>query len=568
MFFRTIFKKRSAQGEPVDHIWNLIIKCCYGILTPLELLFLSSVNLGFRSTIAPFIRTTISFRIPRNVAGSAIGSTPRLVLVHSPRSIPVSATHVTFCDHFSKPIQTLPTSITHLCFGATFNSEVTSLPPSLHYLNCGLLFNLPLPTLPPTLTHLVTGMSFNQPLLELPQSITHLSLSFSYRSKINFPPLLSHLACGGRVFTHENTKKALQLVHLIVDLSLLDILPQFPSSLARVELPRYHPSLDCLPSSVKCLHYPFCPDPPLSYPPALTHLTFGVRFNHPVNNLPSSLTYLAFQCEHLYEMNAHNCFSHPVDALPPSLATLSLNMCYAQNIDHLPPSLTRLSLAANIAFNHPVDLLPPSITFLDLGKEFNQPLLSLPLSLIHLTIQGEFSHPFPPLPSLTHLTLESNSFSHPLTHLTSLTHLHCELSDYSWDLLPPSLSHITMKKSCMLSSSLCTTPTLTHLSFDPRIIYSEHPLSSLPSALTHLTFGRYSTYPLPPLPPLPSTLTHLMLGIRFSHALPPLPPALCVLEISKKYPAANLQKIPKTVLVRRYGKLNAFLVDPFDPELY
>jgi len=68
----------------------------------------------------------------------------------------------------------------------------------------------------------------------------------------------------------------------------------------------------------------------------LTHLTFGARFNQPVDNrLPSSLTYLEF----------------------------------------------------GVDFNQLVDCLPTHITHLEFGHNFNKPTNTLPKSVTHLSFE-------------------------------------------------------------------------------------------------------------------------------------------------------------------------------------
>ena len=102
---------------------------------------------------------------------------------------------------------------------------------------------------------------------------------------------------------------------------------------------------------------------------SLTHLTFGYKFNHPVEELilPQSLTHLTFGSR----------FNQPVNNI------------------HLPSSLTHLKFGQD--FNRPVEelILPSSLTHLEFGACFNQPVydLQLPSSLIHLKFGIWFHQP-------------------------------------------------------------------------------------------------------------------------------------------------------------------------------
>jgi hypothetical protein len=147
----------------------------------------------------------------------------------------------------------------------------------------------------------------------------------------------------------------------------------------------------------------------------ITHLIFADRYNQPLSNLPSSLTFLQLG----------RSFSHPLTNLPPSL----------------------IHLQTGDSFDHPICHLPPTITSLHLGAYFNhQLIISLHLSLtlklqanmidstnLWITFQIFFNifHFLPP-------TNQSIICLHPLP-----TSLLCLISTNLWITCHP-LSHILL----------------------------------------------------------------------------------------------------------------------------
>lgn len=134
----------------------------------------------------------------------------------------------------------------------------------------------------------------------------------------------------------------------------------FPSNLTRVKKLKFgnafnHP-VDNLPSS-------------------LTHLIFGLYFNHSVDNLPNSITHLVFDY----------FFNQPINNFPDNLTHLSFNDSFNQSINNLPNKLTHLFCGDS--FNQPIENLPNSIKYLNLGKNFIQRLDNLPNSIDTLVIK-------------------------------------------------------------------------------------------------------------------------------------------------------------------------------------
>ena len=62
----------------------------------------------------------------------------------------------------------------------------------------------------------------------------------------------------------------------------------------------------------------------------ITHLTFGWKFNHKVDNLPNSITHLEFR----------DIFNQEVDNLPNSITHLIFGYHFNQRLDNLPDSIT------------------------------------------------------------------------------------------------------------------------------------------------------------------------------------------------------------------------------------
>lgn len=148
----------------------------------------------------------------------------------------------------------------------------------------------------------------------------------------------------------------------------------------------------------------------LEWPKTLKGLEFTANsfYNHPVDNLPPTLTILILSNNfnqrlddlppNLKSLTTGDAFNLPLDNLPKSLLKLFLGNNFNQPIDSLPPHLAYLETGDN--FNQKLEYLPNSLTFLDLSKsDFNQCIDNLPLSLRVLKIGEEFDrtvHKWPP----------------------------------------------------------------------------------------------------------------------------------------------------------------------------
>lgn len=114
--------------------------------------------------------------------------------------------------------------------------------------------------------------------------------------------------------------------------------------------------------------------------PQLKHLTFGKKFNQPIDKLPEGLLFLKLG----------DNFNQPIDELPQSLEMLTLGNSFNQPMNKLPKCLKRLEFGND--FNQSVNL-PPLLKILMFGINFNQVLKenSLPSSLQYLKFGNDFN---------------------------------------------------------------------------------------------------------------------------------------------------------------------------------
>ena len=134
-------------------------------------------------------------------------------------------------------------------------------------------------------------------------------------------------------------------------------------------------------------------------PDYITHLTFGNRFNQPINDLEKLiyLTHLTFD----------HGFNQPIKNLPGTITHLTFKGYFNQPINTLPDTITHLTFGDY--FDQQINYLPGTITHLTFGWDFNQPINNLPCNITHLTFGNHFNQPINDLPdTITHLTFEWN----------------------------------------------------------------------------------------------------------------------------------------------------------------
>ena len=154
---------------------------------------------------------------------------------------------------------------------------------------------------------------------------------------------------------------------------------------------------------------------PIHLPANITHIKFGEEFNQPINSLPSNqkyycdktnsmvessgVTHISFnkwfnnQSQNQMEIETDGKFNHPVENLPNSLTHLKFGKHFNQPIDNLPPSLMQLELGDD--FNQPIDNLPRSLVHLEFSQKscFNKSINNLPVSLKYLRLGYYFNQP-------------------------------------------------------------------------------------------------------------------------------------------------------------------------------
>ncbi len=172
----------------------------------------------------------------------------------------------------------------------------------------------------------------------------------------------------------------------------------------------------------------------------LAVLDLGDNFNHPIDNLPSSLINLILSKD----------FDYPLDNLPNGLEILQLSPRYNRPIDNLPESLKKLVIGTKmhgVLFNQPINNLPTNLEELYIHGEFNQPIDNLPAGLKSLSLGLKFNHPIDNLPSgLEKLDIEDlEKFNHPVDNLPKslkLINFNKNYNSHSIDNLPDSIEEI------------------------------------------------------------------------------------------------------------------------------
>ncbi len=131
-------------------------------------------------------------------------------------------------------------------------------------------------------------------------------------------------------------------------------------------------------------------------------ITFGLKYNQPLANIPGNITHIAFTGDNPISINRFNQ-QIDKDCLPKSLTHLMLGYSFNQCVDNLPFGITHLRFGWE--FNKPLNNLPNSITHLRFGWEFNQPVDFLPNSIRELFFYRSFNQSVDNLPEgITHLT--------------------------------------------------------------------------------------------------------------------------------------------------------------------
>jgi len=426
-------------------------------------------------------------------------------------------------DEWNQSVDKLPSHLKKLTFGRNFDQDVDNLPSSLVYLKFSHWFNQPVNKLPHSLKKVFFGFAFNQSIDSLPPHLTHLDLgSRSFSQQINkIPPFLIFLT----IFYVQSSVVNCDFPNSIIHLQMLgncsiNQLPPFISHLELENFPLSPPIMDNLALSLRKITFWQSVGMNIDYfPPCLTHIWFGNRFNKPVDHLPASLTHLIFGYDfnnpvdylppHLLNLEFKENFNQPIDYLPLSLLKLRISSwAFHQNVDHLPPSLKEVNFFG--CFNSSVDHLPSSLKSISF-ENFDKPLDNLPSSVADVRFYGhfnqfidhlpqhlkylglnncaEFNKPVDNLPTtLTSLIISSNSMIQPIDNLpNSLTFLLIEINSFPphvFDNLPYFLKHLTISGTDFDDCLDHLPPSL--LSLDIPHVKETTKLGYLPTSLTQL----------------------------------------------------------------------------------
>jgi len=309
--------------------------------------------------------------------------------------------------------------------------------------------------LPPSLTELNLGDKFNHPLMAWnpPVSLTSLTMPSHWKlgaSQLRLPPNLTQLTLPPGF---NDARESLTLLHLPSTLHTLRLDGTMKGNdLAALTLPHSLTSLDL---GYDC-------DASLDdvvWPPHLTRLVIGQRFNQPLLEWspPSSLTELILSDEYgsggwylplsqlrlpsnLHKLTFGSYFDQPLTGFhfPSSLRVLCFGRWFNQSLTASawtpPPNLEELDLTRCWEWDRPwTDLhLPPTLRKLTLPDRFNQPIeneqgeceLHLPDTLVELRFDHQFNQSLRSLQPPASLRLLS---------------IPCESVSYSLDQLPLSL---------------------------------------------------------------------------------------------------------------------------------
>ena len=117
------------------------------------------------------------------------------------------------------------------------------------------------------------------------------------------------------------------------------------------------------------------------------------KFNHPVNELPHSITHLTFGFS----------FNLSVDNLVHGITHLTFGKHFNQLVDNLPSSITHLTF--DFDFNQSLNNLPPDLEFITLSIKYDLQILNIPprLQVINCFNKYKYINDLNNLTSLTGL---------------------------------------------------------------------------------------------------------------------------------------------------------------------
>lgn len=156
------------------------------------------------------------------------------------------------------------------------------------------------------------------------------------------------------------------------------------------------------------------------------------NFNHPIDNLPTKLTYLHLSSK----------FDQSVDNLPKNLNTLYLSRSFSKPVDNLPPNLKYLYIYS-CHFKHSLDNLPNNLTHLFLDDSYYNYIKHLPNSLKYLQTYSNILQNCQLPNSLETIKIYSDRTYAKLQNLPS--NIQIKLTTNSTANLPPYLTYLELK---------------------------------------------------------------------------------------------------------------------------
>lgn len=208
-----------------------------------------------------------------------------------------------------------------------------------------------------------------------------------------------------------------------------------------------------------------CIDNINALPPSLLSLTLLYFNNELKQQFPPNLTYLRLGDQFNQAVQSQN--------FPSSLKYLQFGDTFKQSVDNLPDSI--LFLRFGKEFNRSVDKLPKFLSHLHFGFGFNQKVNNLPQSLVMLVFGDMFNQPVDNLPSSLSFLYTGYGFNQKLDRLPrSLVQL--QLGTTCWQPLsnpPNSITHLEVKSLKTVKSITKLPSSVTHFLYN-----GKHPDSS------------------------------------------------------------------------------------------
>ena len=171
---------------------------------------------------------------------------------------------------------------------------------------------------------------------KLPKNLKYLDLTFSYKLNLLSDFVSYNIANKNVQIQKEIIKNSQPLDNLPENLRVL----KFPSNYNLIQIDKIPQNIvklwlsNTFDQSIDRLLNPNFGTNKPKPPTKLTHLIFGIKFNHNVNYLPDSLLYLYFG----------NDFNKSVDNLPKSLICVSFGNNFNNTINNLPINLKHIVL--------------------------------------------------------------------------------------------------------------------------------------------------------------------------------------------------------------------------------